>query len=223
MTQELQFIATARESLFVWILLVMLVVTFVVPAGRFPGGLRMPALAIELVDSPAEAQSVIEQAEASKPGKLKAGIRLDWFIICFYWATFLGLSLALLFGSSRVSAGWAAAAGGCATAAALFDILENRFVLRLLQETPITQTTLTGVQRATLWKWGLLFIALAFFARVLLHEEGLAKVLGHVFLAAAALGGLGFFWRRLIEASFVLICVGLFLGVWFLVAWLRQL
>jgi hypothetical protein len=208
-----------RGLLFVWLVAVVLIATFALPQGKFAGGFHQPAIALELAASPADAQKVIEEAGRDV---LKSGIRSDYFFIALYSIFFLALaaSLILLRWQTGDFPGWAMAAGGCAIATALFDLRENRFILQILEQPAATPEALASLHAATLWKWGLLFAALALFARPLVAQPLVGNLAGHVFLTAAAVGGLGLFRNRLIEAAFFVAAAGFLLAVGFLVlAW----
>lgn len=124
-----------------------------------------PVLALQLVRDVEEVRLILSDAPSQDRETMRIKTYIDYGLIASYGG--LCVSLGLLAARRR---GWrmaAGIAGGiCGVAAGVFDMLENRMILALL-DVPLRDTTesmLNAIRGASLAKWMLAGAALAAFA-----------------------------------------------------------
>jgi len=113
--------------------------------------------------------------------------RIDFGFIAAYTALFLTLGWLLI---RQGGWGWAAgpAALICAVATALFDVLENRAILRIL-DVPLFRTQpalINAIRSASAAKWNLAALTLAMLSVFFFRRPGWAVRLVGVLMAATA-------------------------------------
>ncbi len=96
-----------------------------------------PVVAIELVRSADEIRSILRDPTGEHNRAVQRQVIWeDWFCITNYWLIFLGMG-AIMAGCPWPGARWLAVAVAlAATSAALCDVLENRGILRVLDNEP---------------------------------------------------------------------------------------
>jgi hypothetical protein len=149
-----------------------------------PDGVTSPILALELIHSPTRL-SDIAPTDADRQ-QLREAVRLDYLFIAAYAAFFVAVGA---FAAAALgSAGKSIAIGivVSALAAAAFDVLEDRGMLRLLDG-----VSDAAPRVASLWKWRLLFVAAALSAPVLVDRRAppFRQVIGYVAAIAAIFAG----------------------------------
>jgi len=171
---------------------------------RYNGFLK-PVLAMELVRSASDVESVFADVKKHmpqiEPKKFFGdGLKFDSYgFIPAYWAILMVFS-ALLSRHHFPRATWLGiAAGVCATAAALFDYLENSRMKLALDDPQLA----AGVRPPSLWKWGSLFVTVGLLSAMFLWRRDWAMAIGALYLLAALVGLAGLWQDRLIEWSFV--------------------
>lgn len=164
------------------------------PAGVDPG--KMPMLALEFADSDDALHRIIGGPESTDPEVaalrrwFRANIRYDYGFIVFYWTLFVLIAgvLAQRGGSWRWAAGAAVLA---ATGAAVFDVVENVRMTRVLETLQLAGNDVAG---PGFMKWMLSFAALALLSLTFFGRGGWVWAVGAVCLLVAALGLGGLAW-----------------------------
>ena len=178
------------------------------PPPRLPPHLHWthsPALAIELVRSADEVQSILRDPTGDHNRAVQREvIGEDWYCIATYWLYFLGMG-AILAGCRWPGARWLAVAVALtATSAALCDVLENRGILRVLDTEPdhLDDTMARAIRGASLAKWGLLAVVEGLLSPLFLAYRGgpilpriLSMLAGWALITAALLGFVGLVWN----------------------------
>jgi hypothetical protein len=124
-----------------------------------------PVLALELVRDLEEVRLILSDAPSQDRETMRIKTYIDYGFIASYSG--LSVSLALLAARRR---GWrmaAAIVGGiCGVFTGVFDVLENRAILTILDVSlrDTTENMLNGIRGASLAKWMLAGVALAAFA-----------------------------------------------------------
>jgi hypothetical protein len=187
---------------------------------KLPGGLHMPALAMEIVTTPAEVSDVEKYASpsgndaAAGVEKLRAAVNLDFGFIAWYTAVFLLFSYWLKRrGNYPAGLGWAAA--GLALVTAAFDIIENLQLYAVLGSETANPTLLQRLHMVTLLKWVFCFETVLVLSLLFLKRKDQGYLFGLGLVAVGVTGLAGVFYYRLIEFAFVglavlLVCIGLF-------------
>lgn len=191
---------------FAW-LLVAFAVGLIVYSSRHPrpkpaglDNVRMPALALEFADSDEALYRIIGPRESTDPqvAALRAwyrtNIRADYAFIVFYWILFVLIAGVL----AQRGSGWPVWAAGAAvlavTGAAVFDVVEN---LRMSRVIETVQLAGNDVATAGFAKWLLSFIAIALLSLAFFGRAGWVWVVGAVCLLIAGLGLAGLVWIRI--------------------------
>ena len=134
----------------------------------------------------------VDDVIADAPGPDREAMRfkqyLDFGFIAFYASLYV--ALAAMFHTR-----WGIVAALCGLAAAVFDVIENFAILRIV-DVPLRQTTqpmIDAIRHPSLAKWTLAFIATAIFGVLFLKSEKgrVMRAIGVLNLAAAALGFYG--------------------------------
>jgi hypothetical protein len=91
-----------------------------------------------------------------------------------------------------------AAAACCATGAAVFDIAKNIRLLKVLNvpSAEITEAIAHGIRRASLLKWGLIFLTVGLLAPIFLWRSDWIVLIGYFYLSALIFGFVGVFFYR---------------------------
>ncbi|HMV51316.1 MAG TPA: hypothetical protein PLD20_00115 [Blastocatellia bacterium] len=169
-----------------------------------------PIMAMELVRSPDDITHVLADVGKFKQTPtpeefFKTGLRWDGYIIIpFYWGLLMTFSF-LLSRHQFASAKWLGIASGLSTTvAAAFDYLENHRMKLALDNHSLA----AGVRQASLYKWGLLFVAFGLLASMFLWRWDSVVVIGTLYLLTALIGLIGLRQDQLIEWSFLPLMAG---------------
>ncbi len=180
-----------------------------------------PVLALELARRMKEVGMVVGREVGGGDRALMRAIQYtDFAFIVAYWAEFLliGYLLSLrdrLFKRVPIPAPkvLALVAGLCASAGAVFDFVENRAILRVLDlpAEPAYDALALQIYSAAVWKWGLLFAAMFLLSFVFVGRRDWASARGVLFmlpgiafLAAAVLGFCALLTGNMLAARFSL-------------------
>lgn len=168
-------------------------------AARPPRGISDPAVAIQVVHNIEEVDDILGEAPSPDREVMRFKQYIDFAFIAAYAALFLILAALLLREEDwRRAAGMAAAI--CAIGTAVFDVLENITILRVL-DVPLHLTTasmINSIRSASAAKWALAAITLSLLSILFLGSNGwLARVIGGLFILSAAMICYGFHDNRL--------------------------
>jgi hypothetical protein len=181
-------------------------------ASRPARGIASPVVALQMARSVKEVDDAIGESPSPDREAMRFKQYLDFgFIACYAG---LYIALAVMF-RSRI----AAVAAICGCAAAVFDVIENFAILRIV-DVPLRLTTVSmidAIRDPSLAKWTLAFLATAIFAWLFLKSSGkLMKATGALNLAAAALGFYGLYdnaflvWAGLPMLAGLVLMLGIF-------------
>jgi len=173
-----------------------------------PGGFQNPILAMELVESKEDAETILKQTEGG--GKaIRRSVYLDFGFITSYGALYVALSLLL----ARRKYAWAAylarVTGICGVAVAGFDVLENLRILRVIDATGVMPQMASSIHDASAIKWTLGFVTAALLAVVFRGLSQKADWVGYAFTLTAIVGLVGLYYKRLLPLTFIPIVLGL--------------
>jgi len=201
--------------------------------GQFSSGFTNHVLAIELVRTNSDVQEIVGELGDPNREVMRGKVQKDFFFIPAYALLFAALGWLLGRSDYRLAIWAGAAIVVCAAGAAVFDVIENLGILRILDLRLIdtTQTMADSVRLASLVKWALVFVAMALISPfVFLRRDlfarppglnRLARVFGVLialaYLIAATIGLIGLKQNPLIEAASVFMSLALLLTVLLLV------
>ena len=169
---------------------------------RSSAGVRAPILAIEVPESSLDVRAVVGDLHGPDRETMREIQYGDFVFIAEYWLVFSGLAWLM----QHDYPAWlplAVAGFACATAGAVFDVLEDRAILKLLKQ-PLPakpalgdalQALVNSTRRASLAKWGLLFTALLLLSPLFFALGGPVALLGICFTLAGLVGIIGL-WKR---------------------------
>lgn len=181
-------------------------------ASRPARGISSPVVALQMARSVDEVDDAIGNAPSPDRETMRFKQYEDFaFILCYAG---LYIALAMLF-HTRL----AIAAAMLGVAAAVFDVIENFAILRIV-DVPLPQTTpsmIDAIRDPSLAKWTLAFIATGIFGALFLKSSGRAmRAIGGLNLIAALLGFYGLYdnaflvWAGLPMLAGLVIMVGVF-------------
>lgn len=158
-------------------------------ASRPPRGIADPAVAIQVVRSIGEVDLILSDAPSPDREAMRFKQRIDFVFIAAYSALFFTLGWLLM-----RAGGWGWLAGPaamiCAAGAAVFDVMENRAILRVL-DVPLYRTPpqmLAAIRSASAAKWELAGITLALLAGYFFHSPRWSvRLIGVLFLITAVM------------------------------------
>ena len=185
-----------------------------------PGGLHMPALAIEMAKDPTEVLEIKKFAspsgtdESAGAQKLRTGVNLDFGFIALYTAVFLTFSYWL----SRRRVGYPALAMVTAVLAvttAGLDVLENFHLYAVLSTSMVDMGMVQRLHVAGVLKWIFCFETTALLSLLFLSRKDLGYLFGLGLMLVSIVGIIGVFYHRLLEFAFLglgvmLVLIGLF-------------
>lgn len=210
--------AGAVASLMVALVVVALVAQALAPkpAGRgpLPKGLHMAALAMEFVTDVGEVNAFLGAGDVGDPRSTRAALRRglygDYLFIAMYWLLFLLMSAVLAGRPARWAVWVGAAAAVCATATAVFDVVENLSMAALVGADEVTPRLVADVASAGFGKWLLFALTTLLLSPVFLRGGWLAALFA-LFLAVGLLCLAGLLGKRplLVEIAFALTFAGL--------------
>jgi patatin-related protein len=186
-----------------------------------------------------DVKSLVGQRGDIRRHDMRESLMADNVYIIIYWLLFIGMSL-LLYKSvlnaapvingiilgKNFALALAVASGILGTATAVFDGLENKRILRLLEIRleKIDPKMLSGIRRASIFKFILTFITIGMLSGIFLFHRGWVSIIGWVLLLSGLVGLLGIIAAfaapsfKLIEAAFLLFGIGLIvIAVWFMI------
>src|SRR5438093_935809 len=153
-----------------------------------PEGVRSPILALELI----RAGNVLPEIAPTGPEQrqLAKSIKIDFGFIAAYTLFFVAVGVFASAAAGRVGKRAAFVIVAAGIGAALFDVLENRAMLALLDH-----RAGPAPRVPSLWKWRLIFVAVLASVPVLIDRTArpfrqIVGYLGVVFAVAASLEGL---------------------------------
>ncbi len=161
-----------------------------------PNGFTQPVLAMELAKTVADVEQIVGQ-QGNSVDQLKAlrcNTKRDFALILTYMSLFLAMSMVLAQREFAWAPWLAVAAGGCALAAAVADVIENLRILRVLDLplTSMSDSMVYGIRQVSLLRWGLIFATMLLLAPTFAFRTGGISVLGLIigasFAVSAAIG-----------------------------------
>jgi hypothetical protein len=175
-------------------------------ASRPVRGISDPILAMEVVRNVTEVDAVLSDAPSPDREAMRIKQYADFGFIGGYAALFVLMSLLLR--PRYVAIG----AGALGVTAAIFDVIENLGILRVvdvdLRHT--TQAMVDAIRYPSLIKWTLVSLSLALFAILLLRTPRLGlRIVGAFDILAALLGLLGLFDNRFLAWTGIPMLAGL--------------
>lgn len=175
-------------------------------ASRPARGIANPVVALQMARNLDEVDDVIADAPGPDREAMRFKQYLDFGFIAFYASLYV--ALAAMFHTR-----WGIVAALCGLAAAVFDVIENFAILRIV-DVPLRQTTqpmIDAIRHPSLAKWTLAFIATAIFGVLFLKSEKgrVMRAIGALNLAAAALGFYGVYDNAFIVWATVPLLAGL--------------
>jgi hypothetical protein len=189
------------------------------PDARFPGGLHNPAMAIELVRTPREAQQVFQaqailasSATADEQigrSRLRQGIMVDWVLIVYFTIVIGALCFWLTKFHRDSDEGLTPLAMLVVLFAAIFDVFENNSILHVLKEDVVNQSSVNWIRLSTTLKWLALFFLLALIGS-LFRKRGdkFVRWSGVLLIITSSIGVIGIIWPRiLVEFAFALMAI----------------
>jgi hypothetical protein len=161
-------------------------------ASRPVRGISGPMLAMEMVRSVSEVDAVLGPSPGADREAMRIKQYVDFGFIAAYAALYILMAM-LLAGEGRFAA---IAAGALGVIAAVFDVVENIGILRVIDTDlgAITQGMIDGVRYPSLIKWGLASLALGILGVLALRMKrtGL-RIAGALDVLAALLGEWGLY------------------------------
>jgi hypothetical protein len=191
-------------------------------ASRPPRGIPDSEAAIQVAQSVEEIDAILGDAPSPDREVMRFKQRLDFGFLASHAALLMALAILL----SR-QGGWApaaaAAAMAVAAAAAVFNVVQDLAILRIL-DVPLVATTpgmMNAIRRASAARWGLAALALALMAPLLWKRGGGgSRLTGLLLLLTAALTAYGFrdnrffFYQRYAYAAALIGMAGVYLPRW---------
>jgi hypothetical protein len=174
-------------------------------ASNPPRGIPNPVVALQMARSVDEVDDVLGEA----PGADREAMRVKQYIDFGFIAAYTGLYVAL---AEMFRTRLAMVAALCGIAAAIFDVIENFAILRIV-DVPLRQTTqamVDAIRHPSLAKWTLAFIATTLFAILFLGSKRIGmRAIGALNLASAALGFYGLYDNAFLIWSGIPLLAGL--------------
>jgi hypothetical protein len=175
-------------------------------ASRPVRGIKDPMIAMEMVRDASEVDLVLSDAPSPDREVMRIKQYADFAFIACYAALFV--ALALFLAPRKI----AIAAGVMGVGAAIFDVIENLGILRIVDVdlSHTTQAMIDAVRYPSLIKWTLVSLALGLFGMLALRSAraGL-KLVGACYAIAALLGLLGLLDLRILAWTGVPMLAGL--------------
>jgi len=157
-------------------------------AQGLPGGYRNPVLALELVKSGPDIEQIVKAESGAAATFIKRSTKKDFGFILVYALSFVALSLLL----AKINVNYytklmGCFAAGCAALAAIFDLAENRGMLKAV-DGEATDTLADNIRYPSLAKWALLFIFALLVGLLLVRRLDSFAIPAAFFLIATLLG-----------------------------------
>lgn len=190
-----------------------------------PGGLHLPALAIETARQPEDVLTIERFASpdgtdaAAGAARLRTGVTVDFGFIGLYTLVFLTFSWWLARRPFAAASGVAIVAAILALLTAGFDVLENFRLYAVLNSAMPDPAMLQKLSVATVLKWTFCFQTTGVLSLLFLSRRDRGYLLGLALLLVSMVGVLGIFYLPLLEAAFLGLGVIVFLmGLFIVVA-----
>ena len=179
--------------------------------------LRTPGIALQLVKSAKEFIGIAGDKDDLNRTIIQKSLKADYFFIAAYWLLFANMGV-LLASRNITGAIWLGiAVGVCATAAAIFDVMENIHISNVL---PLTLTEkddslIRSIRNVSLYKWAFLFITNLLIAPIFLWRDDWIVWSGYLFILGAFIGFIGLIYNPAIEWASALmgVCIILISGI----------
>lgn len=184
-------------------------------------GFSSPVMALEFVETTAQAGVILDQNGAQNRRALRSQIYVDFAWIVCYWLLFMAVSYLL----SRRNCPWAsylaAVAAVAASSAAAFDVCENLGMLQVIDQPAMTQQDLTNlhIRDAALVKWTLVFVTMAVLAPTFYGLNEKLNRIGYLFTLTALVGGIGLWYKPLLMIVALPLLIGLILLAYYSWRW----
>jgi len=169
-------------------------------ASRPVRGISSPPLAMEVARNVAEVDAILSDAPSADREAMRIKQYADFGFICAYASLYVVMSL-LLMPQGRAIAIVAAVLG---VVAAIFDVIENLGILRIVNTdlAHTTQSMIDQVRYPSLVKWSLASLALGLLAILLMRVRRAGpRIVGALYLIAALLGLYGVYDNVFLEWS----------------------
>jgi hypothetical protein len=169
-------------------------------ASRPVRGISNPVLAMQVARNVAEVDAILSDAPSPDREAMRIKQYADFGFISAYAGLFVLMGI-LLIPQGRVPAISAAALG---LIAAIFDVIENLGILRIVNAdlAHTTQAMIDAVRYPSLIKWALASIALALLAILFLRVRRAGpRIVGAFYLIAALLGLYGVYDNAILQWS----------------------
>ena len=175
---------------------------------HLPRGLKVADVALALADGPADVMQIAGPNDDPVRDHLRAQTDVDFVVIAAYLSVLLALS-AFSIGLPNGGIWLGAAAVIAALATALSDVWENFRLYALLDASGDVVARLKSFRRASLLKWGALFVTAGLLgAAMLCNGPPPLRILGGWFALTAVVGLVGVARRnRAIEIGFFMLLV----------------
>jgi hypothetical protein len=158
-------------------------------ASQPPRNIPSPVVALEVARNVDEVDAILGEAPSPDREAMRIKQYIDFGFIACYAALYVALGMMF---RSRL----AVAAAVAGVAAAVFDVVENFAILRVI-ELPLLQTTqamIDAIRYPSLAKWTLAFLATALFAALFLNRRRWTmRLIATLNFAAAAIGFYGIY------------------------------
>jgi hypothetical protein len=197
------------------LLTAVMAIVLAVTAPKFSGGKKhgqfaKPVMAMEFVDSPNDATSILNEMEGNGPAMCRA-MQLDFGFIACYALLYIALGFLL----ARRNCPWAiylaCLAAVCGIASAGFDVAENLGILTIVANasSKINQEMANNTHEASLAKWILGFVATALFALTFYSLSPKVSWIGYAFTLTAIVGFAGLLYKPLLGVMGIPLLLGL--------------
>jgi len=183
---------------------------------RLPGGFTKPIIAVELVQTATDFEAIVGSgSEDRRRLWMIASLWPDNFVtIPTYWLVLIVTAWLVVRSRLRAASSFGIAAAVCATAAALFDFMENRAMRSALVAATgdLTQEMVNNIRQASLCKWGLLSVSIGLLSSLFIARKDWLTVVGALYLVTALVGLLGLYHHPALEWMVIPVALG-FIGV----------
>lgn len=181
--------------------------------GKLPGGFSGHMLAMEFISSADDIKAIVGAPGHPNRVTMRRKIAVDNVWIGCYALLFVFVSI--LLGTRQFPSAMylAMVAALCGIAAAGFDLIENRGIIRALElaEDATTSDALSSIREAALLKWALVFVSMAILAITFFGRDGWLSFIGYCFATTALVGVVGLWRNPLLGLSSLPMAVGLLL------------
>jgi hypothetical protein len=157
---------------------------------KLPGDYPGPVLAMELVRTGADIETIRKSANGEVGTFIQNSLRKDLGYIVVYVLLFSWLSVLFARQSTSWSSRLAWVSAAMAIAAGVMDLLENRGMFRALKALNPTDTLALSIRYPSLVKWSMLFGLCCLLGIVLVQTKTTLTIVGGVLFGLTGLSGL---------------------------------